>query len=384
VVFCGFSLFPGEADHTHNVDDDNCYGNHIAEEGLHPVADLQTLAGICFSQEILPAPAVTLAAAEDHEDHGAQRQQVVGDDEVPQIQPCSALGKGLEGPQAVTQSSGHGGDGDADTADQTALGTVPAGHLTDTGQNVFEHCQYGGHGSKDHEQEENAAPQTTGLHVVEDGSHGVKQQTGACADFQIIGKASGEDDEAGGNGNEGIQDDHVDRLAHQAAVLIQIAAENGHGADAQAQGEECLVHGTDDDIRGDLAQIGQQIELQALSGTAQSSAVRSQNDHQTQQSDHHVLGDTLQTALQVEAQDRKAQNHSDEHKGHIDAGIADHADKTQIGSLTDDELIEVVQNPAGDHGVETHQADIAEQSQVAVDVPLLTGFLQLLVHLNRA
>ena len=40
VVFYVFSLFPGEADHTHNVDNDNGYGNDIAEERLHPVFDL--------------------------------------------------------------------------------------------------------------------------------------------------------------------------------------------------------------------------------------------------------------------------------------------------------------------------------------------------------
>ena len=90
-------LLPGEADQTHDVDNNNRHGNDIAEDGLHPVSDLQALARIGFRQEVLPAPAVTLIAAEDHEDQGAYGQQVVGNDEIPQIQPCSAFGKGWKG-----------------------------------------------------------------------------------------------------------------------------------------------------------------------------------------------------------------------------------------------------------------------------------------------
>ena len=40
VVFYGFLLFPGEADHAHDVDDDDRHGNNIAEDGFHPVSDL--------------------------------------------------------------------------------------------------------------------------------------------------------------------------------------------------------------------------------------------------------------------------------------------------------------------------------------------------------
>ena len=387
VKTCGIlyvSLLPGEADQTHDVNDDNSHGNNVAENGLHPVLDLPSLAGVCFLEEILPTPAVTLVAAEDDEDQGTQGQQVVGNDEIPQIQPCGALCEGLEGPQAVAQSGGQRSDGNKDTAEQTTLGTVPAEHLTDTGQNVLEDSQHGGHGSKDHEQEEDAAPQTATLHVVEDGSHGVKQQTGACAHFQIVGKTCGEDDEASGNGHEGIQNNDIDGFTHEGAVLVQIAAEDGHGADAQAQGEEGLVHSADDHIGGNLAQIGQQVEAEAFLGTGKGCAVDSQDDHQTQQSHHHILGDTLQAALQVEAQDCKADGNNDQHKGHIDTGVGDHTDKTQVGGLTDNKLVEVVQDPAGNYGVEAHQADVTEQGQIAVDMPLLTGLLQLLIHLNRA
>ena len=44
--------------------------------------------------------------------------------------------------------------------------------------------------------------------------------------------------------------------------------------------------------------------------------------------------------------------------------------------LLADKTVEVVQNPAGDYGVEAHQADVAKQSQIAVDMPFLTGLFK--------
>ena len=72
-LFVG-NLLPGEADHTHDVNDDNSHGNYIAKDRLHPVLDLQTLTGIGFSQHVVPAPAIALAAAEQRNDQRAQRQ----------------------------------------------------------------------------------------------------------------------------------------------------------------------------------------------------------------------------------------------------------------------------------------------------------------------
>ena len=382
---CGiwrFYLLPVEADQTHDVNNDHSHGNHIAENGLHPVLDFQALAGVGFCQEVLPAPAIALVAAENDKDQRAQRQQVVGDDEIPQIQPCGAFREGLEGPQAVAQRSGHRGGSDDNAADQAALGSVPAEQLTGTGQNVFKHSQHSGHGRKDHEQEEDAAPHFAAVHVVEDGGHGVKQQAGALAHFQIIGKAGGEDNQARSNRHECIQDDNIDGFAHEGAVLIQVAAENSHGADTQAQGEESLVHSAHDHIGGDFAKVGHQVEGQAFLGAAHGCTVHSQHDHQAQQRHHHILGDPLQAALQVEAQNGKADGHNNQHKGYIHTGVGDHTHKAQVSGAAGDKAVEVVQNPAGDNGVEAHEADVAKQRQIAMDMPLLAGLLQLLIHLN--
>ena len=111
-------LVPREADQTGDVEQDDRAGHDVGEDRLHPRLNLQALAGVGLGDEVIPAPAVTLVAAEDGEGEGAQRQQVGGDEEVPEIQPCGALGEGLERQQAVAQRRGGGGDEQADTADE--------------------------------------------------------------------------------------------------------------------------------------------------------------------------------------------------------------------------------------------------------------------------
>ena len=56
----------------------------------------------------------------------------------------------------------------------------------------------------------------------------------------------------------------------------------------------------------------------------------------------------------------------------------------QTFALAHQELIEIVEHPAGDHRVEGHQADVAEEGQIAVPVPFGAGLFQLLVHFYGA
>ena len=109
-----------------------------------------------------------------------------------------------------------------------------------------------------------------------------------------------------------------------------------------------------------------------------------QHQHQHEQRRHQVLGDPLQAALEIEAQHREAQHHGDQQIDHIDAGVGDHGHKAQIGGLPAEEAHEVIHHPAGDHGVEGHQGNVAQEGEIPVDMPLLTGLFQLLIHPDRA
>ena len=82
----GVNLAPREGNHAVEIDEDNQKGQHILAEGLEPAAEFRPLAGIGLGEEVVPAPAPAVAA-EEHHTQRAQRQEVVGHQEVPQIQP---------------------------------------------------------------------------------------------------------------------------------------------------------------------------------------------------------------------------------------------------------------------------------------------------------
>ena len=125
---------------------------------------------------------------------------------------------------------------------QTGLFTAAAGQFHAAADDILEHCQHGGHGCKSHEQKEQAAPQPTHGHIGKDVGQGDKDKAGAAGLVHMVGKTGREDDQTGGDGYKGIQHHNADRFAQQGMFLADIAAEDGHGADAKAQGEDCLLY----------------------------------------------------------------------------------------------------------------------------------------------
>ena len=376
-------LFPPEGDHAVNIDEDDRGRDEIAEDGLHPGLDLPALARVGLGEEIVPAPAEFIAAVE-REDERAERQDVVGDEEVPEIEPCAAVRKRLELEHAVAQRRGQGKHEHARTADQTAKRPLPAGHFAHHGENVLADSQNRGHGGEDHEQEEQRAPPAAARHVVEDGSHGVEQQARASVDLQPVGIAGREHNEARDDGDKRIEHDDVRRFAEQRLLFSDIAAEDRHGSHADGQREERLIHRADDDRAGDLGEIGDEIEFQTLCRAGERCAVDRQHDHQHHQKRHHILRDALQTALEIKAQN--AEGHNDRHGQirHVDAGVCDHGDEAEIFRPAGQESDEVIDDPAGDDGIERHERDVAEESDIAVEVPLLTLAFKLLIHVDGA
>lgn len=112
----------------HPNENDRC-GHGKAEDGLHPAANLETVALVGFGNKIIPTPAEAVAAEQRHNQR-AERQYIVGHNEVPKVQPSATLSKGLEGQHAVAQSGSECQREHHQATDQTALGTVPAGQLT--------------------------------------------------------------------------------------------------------------------------------------------------------------------------------------------------------------------------------------------------------------
>ena len=175
----------------------------------------------------------------------------------------------------------------------------------------------------------------------------------------------------------------------------QIAAEDQHGADAQAQRKETLVHGGGDGAQNagllHLAQIRHQIKADALGGTGQKQAVHRQYHHDDQQDHHHPFGDTLHALLQAEGADHKAQHHDNEHPHGHGHRLGQHAGKSIVNAglvqpahLADEEPIEIIEHPARHSGVKGHEHIVAQHGKDAVPVPFGPLGLQLLIGLDAA
>lgn len=377
------TLTPVEGSHAVDIDEGNQPRQDEAENRLHPRAHLQTLTAICFCKEVIPAPA-ELITAEESKHQRAKRQNIIGNKEVPEIQPCCTFCEGLKMNDAEAQRRCQREQEDADAADDAALRTRPACQLTNHGEDIFAYAEYRGQCREYHEQEEQGAPDTTAGHVIENSRHGIKQQTGSCGYFEVIGEAGREDDYACEEGNQRIQKNDMDCFAHQGAFLADIAAENCHAAHTCGQGEECLIHCTNHNGAFDFGEIGLEVEAHPFAGTAQKQAMDCQREHQHQKGRHHIFCDTFQTALQVEGENKERNNQCNQQEQHIDRWRGYHGTKAEARMVPDEESEEIIDNPTADNGVKCHQRDIPCQTAPAEDAPFLSGLFQLFIHEKRA
>jgi len=390
-----FYLHREEVDQTDHQNGGDDHGQHVSHVEAHElvVNHLQTGAFVGLCHEILPAPAVAGGAEEDEQQRAAGQQQIA-DDEVLAVQNVAA-GDGMDiAPDVIAQDTGQTQQEESDAADQAGLLPAPAGELADAGDDVLKHSQNSGEGSKGHEQEEQAAPELTHGNVVEHIGKGHEDQGGTALDIHAVGRTGGEDDQTGAQGHHGVQHADTDRFAHQGVVFTDVAAENGHGADAQTQGEEGLIHCTDKHVEDafllHLGEGGDQVELQTLAAALQEQTVGGQDPHQNDQTQHHPLGDPLQALLDTHGNDGEAADYHDAHVNSHLHGVGQHSGEhgfcgSGVKTRKDagGSVHEVLQHPAGDGGVEHHQDDIADEADVAVPAPFAAG-LQLRIHLQGA
>ena len=363
--------------------------------GPHPLGHLQALALVGLGHKLIPAPAIPADAEEDKDDRPAG-QQDVAHQEVLQIQEGGPGSPGLNpAEQVVAQGTGEGENCHSHQIHSAGLLPAPAGEVNGAGDDILKHRQHGGQGGKGHEHKEQAAPQTAQRHLVEDIGQGDKDQGRAAVRLNAKGKAGREDNQAGCKGHKCIQNRHIHRLAQKSPLPADVAAEDGHGANAQAQGEEGLVHGAHNHVaqahvHGPL-QVGHQVEGQALRAALHKDAVDGQDYHNGQEGKHHKLAHPLQAVLQAHGADGKAGNDHHQHIAHHGHRVAQHLVKQfpYPGGVCPHELAcggvhKIVEHPAGHRGVEHHEQIVARHGHIAVEVPLGALGLQLLIEPHRA
>ena len=174
-----------------------------------------------------------------------------------------------------------------------------------------------------------------------------------------------------------------------------IASENRHRADTQAQREEGLIHRSHKGI--DYAdffhsrKIRNQIELQPLCRARHKQAVNCQNNHNYKQRDHHYLRNLFETILQPYGTNEDSDNHHEHHPEHHNFRICKHFAESTCDFVRCLSVefscrgqIEIVQHPSRYRRVEHHQKVAAHQGQIAVDMPFLSRFFKCLISSYRA
>ena len=216
------------------------------EIGLQPLGEFQALALVGLRHILVEAPA-PFADAEQQIHQRADGQQQAAHEEVLAVQHVLAQ-NGMEiAPDVVAEHAGQAQEGQQHAVDEHGLLAADAEGVHADGQNVLKHRQHRGEAGEHHEQEEQRAPEAAAGHVHEQRRQGLKDQRGTFTGRNTEGEASRENDGARHEGHEGIQNADADSLAGEGLLVAHVTAEDLHGADAQRQGEERLIHRVGDE-----------------------------------------------------------------------------------------------------------------------------------------
>ncbi len=208
--------------------------------------------------------------------------------------------------------------------------------------------------------------------------------------IDTIGKTGRKDDQAGNNRNKSIQNGYIHGFAQKRPFFPDVASEDCHGADAQAERKESLGHCAAQHIADAKlrhpAEIRQKIEEEPFGSAFQGNAVDCENDHNGKQSQHHEFGDLFQTVLQSYGTDPESKQYDDGHKTDHPIGIGQHVFKNfpdglhiRAGKGAVGHIKEVMKHPSRNRGVKHHQQIIAGHRRISVQMPFLPRFLQRLI-----
>ena len=264
--------------------------------------------------------------------------------------------KRLKVQHAVAQRRRQRQQKDADTADKAALGAAPAGQLPDHGRMFSQTPSTVESAANTMNRKKRVPPPAAARHVVEYAGHRVKQQARPGSDLQPVGEAGREDDDAGQHRDKGVQQDDMDRFAHQRAVLADIAAEDRHAAHADRQREEGLIHGRHDDCAADLGEVRHQIEPQPLRRAGKVRLCSASTSISTSSAVIMYLVTRSNPPCKLKLSSTNAATTTTNRWVTLTFGSAIICAKAEIGVAPGQEFDKIVQNPACDNGVKAISA----------------------------
>ena len=193
----------------------------------HPFGEANALAGVNLFDELIPAPAIA-GGAEGQEHQAAQRQDVVADEKILQVQHAGAFAKRLEAaPDVEAENAGQRQKNHADNSEGDEATAVTAGQLADAGDNHLENSNNCGQCCEEHEEEEERAPDTSAAHSVENVGQRDEEQVRTGVRLNAKAEAGRENNQAGNDSYKGIEEHNPQRLVGELLLLVDVAAEDG-------------------------------------------------------------------------------------------------------------------------------------------------------------
>lgn len=154
---------------------------------------------------MITSPAIP-GHTEEGINHTSEWKRQIAHKEVFQIQDVASRTERSEaGQQIEAQNTWKGSDAYNENVDKCRFFSRPSGNFHTHGHEVFKHRNDGGEGGECHEQEEKASPEMSVGHRIEDIWQGDKNQAWSLVRLHPVGEAGRENNQAGNDGDEGIQ-----------------------------------------------------------------------------------------------------------------------------------------------------------------------------------
>ena len=202
-------------------------------------------------------------------------------------------------------------------------------------------------------------------------------------------RACREDDEACHQGYECVKRGDSDCFAAQGVVAAHVAGEDFHGALADGECEECLVHGSSCHVSNacfdGAVPVRKKVEFDAFGASRKEKAVYGEDNDEAQEAEHHDFRDFFKALGNAACADGKADEDVQAHEEYEFIRISDHGIEGGCNFLRPhaiegsvQEFPEVVDHPARYDGVVNHEDEAAQKADPPVPVPFAAFRLQCL------
>src|SRR5690554_132360 len=304
-------------------------------------------------------------AHENGGQHAGQRQHDVGGEVVQQVEDglafkrCKHTQRRNVSPHVERQNRSNAQQLAGTTGYNGAAHTAQTGFFLNPLNHRLQQGNARGPGSKQQQNEEKGAEQTTHRHVTERQRQGLENQAGAGTGFQTVGKHHREDSKARQQGDHGIQNGDTDSRAPDFDVVTQVGTVGHHNGHTQTQGKERVAQSHQDTVNRQGREVRVEQEADRLTEVSGGGGITHHNQQENEQRRHQNSHRALKAAFQTTGNYQHHQCHKHRVPEQQQTGAAQQATKQgayrvcgTTGEVSHGSIANVGGGPAADHRVE--------------------------------